>query len=491
MVPAHSATSPALGTGIRTGRMTTTTGHFLKGDSAATLAGQFGSAVRSLQFKATALVVVLTLSVTAIVSGYLLESSGEFARQEHDAQMVSSAAVLARAAGVAFTTKKLDDLKALAIESANGQPLLYVIISDEKGNQLAVAEHRNSGLLQTLHRNEAERVPVPGTPVVHAGGQDIPVYLDVAYPITVRDDSAGRSDIGQPGKLVGYVRTGMKANQWHQSMASRLDLVIGVGILATVAAIPLGFLLIRKIVTPLEGLSEAMDRFSQGKLDVRSPVIRQDEIGKLAEAFNRMADQHQQTHERIVRLNTELEERVAYRTQQLRELASREPLTGVFNRRYFNDMLERRFAEASRYGTDLSCIMMDLDAFKAANDAFGHQVGDELLVLTAGTIVGQLRSADVAARFGGDEFVILLPQTDAERAQVLAERIVERFTQDLNDRFPHVRVSMSMGIASLQMLEPKNADSLIRHADRALYDAKAAGKNRIVIAGQSPQAAAH
>lgn len=452
--------------------------------------GQFGGALRSLQFKATALVVVLTLSVTAIVSGYLLESSGEFSRQQHDTEMVNSAAVLARAAGAVIASGKLDDLKALAIESANGQPLLYVIISDEKGKQLTVAEHRSSRLLQTLQRNESERVPVPGTPMVHAGSQDTPVYLDVSYPIRARDESTSASDPAQPGKLVGYVRTGMKANWWHKTMASRLDLVIGVGILATVAAIPLGFLLIRKIVTPLEGLSEAMDRFSQGKLDVRSPVVRQDEIGKLAEAFNRMADQHQQTHERIVRLNTELEERVAYRTQQLRELASREPLTGVYNRRYFNDMLERRFAEASRYGTDLSCIMMDLDEFKAANDAFGHQVGDELLVLTAGTIVGQLRTADVAARFGGDEFVILLPQTDAERAQVLAERIIERFTQDRNDRFPHVRVSMSMGIASLQMLEAKDADTLIRHADRALYDAKAAGKGRVVIAGRPAQAIA-
>lgn len=462
--------------------MTTTTGHFPEGLSAPSLVGQVGGAVRSLQFKATALVVVLTLSVTAIVSGYLLESSGEFARQQHDMEMVNSAAVLARAASGVIAGNKLDDLQALAIESANGQPLLYVIFSDEKGKQLAVAEHRNSGLLQTLHRNESERVPVPGTPVVHAGSQETPVYLDVSYPITVRDEAGGQSVATQPGRLVGYVRTGMKANQWHKTMASRLDLVIGVGILATVAAIPLGFLLIRRIVTPLEGLSEAMDRFSQGKLEVRSPVIRQDEIGKLSEAFNRMADQHQQTHGRIVRLNTELEERVAYRTQQLRELASREPLTGVFNRRYFNDMLERRFAEASRYGTDLTCIMVDLDSFKATNDAFGHQVGDEILVLTAGTIVGQLRTADVVARFGGDEFVILLPQTDAERAQVLAERIAERFNQDRGDRFPHVRVSMSMGIASLQMLEPKDADTLIRHADRALYDAKAAGKNRIVIA---------
>lgn len=447
---------------------------------------QLRESVRSLQFKATAVVVMLTLTVTAVVSGYLLQSSGELARQQHDAQMVTSASVLARAAGALISSGRADELKALALESANGHPLLYVIISDPQGAQLAVAEHRNSQVLQRLQRNEKERVPVPGTPVFHERTEAVPVFLDVTYPITVREEAeSAAADAGRSAKLVGYVRTGMIGNQWHQSMSNRLDMVIGVGVLAMVAAIPLGFLLIRRIVRPLDGLSDAMFRFSQGRLDVRSPVVRHDEIGKLSEAFNRMADQHQQTHERIVRLNTELEERVTYRTQQLKELASREPLTGLYNRRYFNDMLERRFAEAARYGTDLSCIMMDLDGFKSANDAFGHQVGDELLVLTAGTIVGQLRTADVAARFGGDEFVLLLPQTDADRARVLAERIAERFGQELAERFPHARLSISMGIASLQILNPKNADSLIRFADRALYDAKAAGKNQIVSASRA------
>jgi len=443
--------------------------------------GRAMDSLLSLQFKATVLVVVLTLSVTAAVSGYLLQSSGQLAREQHDEQMVSAAALLAKAAGAILAGGDPTELKALAVESANGLPLLYVIFSDADGKQLAVAEHRSVKVLQRLQRNESERVPVPGTPVFLAPSEEAPVFLDVTYPINIRGDGDYGGE-NRASKLVGYVRTGMIANYWQRSMASKLDLVIGVGILATVVAIPLGFLLVRKIVAPLDGLAGAMLRFSQGKLDVRSPVTRRDEIGRLAATFNLMADQHQQTHERIVRLNAELEERVAYRTHQLRELASREPLTGLYNRRHFNEMLERRFSEAVRYSTDLSCLMIDLDEFKAANDAFGHQLGDELLVLTAGTIMGQLRTADLAARYGGDEFIILLPQTDAERAHVLAERMVERFSRDVAERFPNVRVSMSIGIASLQSLEPKDAESLIRYADRALYDAKKAGKNGIVTA---------
>jgi len=128
-----------------------------------------------------------------------------------------------------------------------------------------------------------------------------------------------------------------------------------------------------------------------------------------------------------------------------------------------------------------------LDEFKAANDAFGHLVGDELLVLAAETIACQLRSADLAARYGGDEFIILLPQTDGQNARSLAGRIVDRFSRELAERFPNVRISMSAGIASLQLLEPKDAESLIRFADRALYDAKKAGKNCIVSAMPTPK----
>ena len=108
--------------------------------------------------------------------------------------------------------------------------------------------------------------------------------------------------------------------------------------------------------------------------------------------------------------------------------------------------------------------------------------GDELLVLTANTITSQLRSADVAARFGGDEFIVLLPQTEAGRARVLCERIIEQFAIDVMERLPQVRSSMSVGIASLPSLDIKNPDLLVRAADHAMYKAKAAGKNCIVAA---------
>jgi diguanylate cyclase (GGDEF)-like protein len=436
-------------------------------------------ALLSLQFKATALVVVLTLSVTGVVAFYLIKSSGNLARQQYGEQMLASATLLAKAAAPLISADP-SALDRLAKESAKGQPLMHVTFSDTQGTMLAASGYRPDNLVREQNR-DVDGSSTPGLPVLRSETEDGPMLMDLTYPITSRADGVHGSNAAKT-RLLGYVRVSMEANTWQRSMESRLDLLVGVGVLALVAAIPLGFLLIRRIVGPLEDLSQAMLSFSMGKLDVRSSIRRRDELGRLAQAFNQMADQHQQTHMRIVRLNAELEERVAYRTHQLRELASRDPLTGLYNRRYFSEVLERCYAEAIRYHTALSCIMIDLDDFKSANDAFGHQVGDQVLQLAAGTIVGQLRTADVAARYGGDEFILLLPQTDADRTHVLGERIVERFNSELGERVPGSTVRMSMGIASLQTLESENAESLIQAADHALYMAKTAGKNRIVMA---------
>ena len=439
----------------------------------------------SLKCKATGLMVILILAVSASVSGYLLRSTGELARNQHDTHMISVAAMLSKAAGPIMVERDLDALRALAKTSANGAPLLYVIFSDEKGNQIAISEHGNSSVLRKLGQDDPQSVPVPGRPQLHRGDRKIPVFIDVTYPIVT---ALAESDPGEKypaTELLGYVRAGMVANHWQYTMSTKLDMVVGVGILAMAAAIPLGFLLVRRIILPLESLGHVMVRFSQGDLNARSTLLRNDEIGSLEAAFNRMADQHQHTHERIIRLNVELERRVAQRTQQLRELASREPLTGLYNRRYFNETLERRFSEALRYNADLSCIMIDMDGFKAVNDEYGHQVGDELLQLAAGTVASQLRTADVAARFGGDEFVALLPQTDAESARVLAERILEKFAQDIAERHPKLQTTMSIGIASLASLEENTPQALIRKADSLLYLAKEGGRNQIAMAEES------
>jgi len=195
-----------------------------------------------------------------------------------------------------------------------------------------------------------------------------------------------------------------------------------------------------------------------------------------------MASELSRSHDEVVALNQGLEQRVRQRTVQLSDLASREPLTGLYNRRHFSEIINRRFSESVRYGSDLTCMMIDLDDFKTVNDQFGHQQGDQVLLAVAAAISSQLRAADLAARYGGDEFVVLLPQTGAERAAGLADRIAQKFNTDRQSRFPEVQATLSIGIASLQDSSAETADDLIRRADRALYAAKKRGKDRIELA---------
>jgi len=445
---------------------------------------RFVALAHSLQFKSTLLVVGLTLGVAAAVSSYLLRASANMVHDAQRTEIVQLASMLARNAAHPIEYRDAEGLRQLAQKVTSDGPLEYIVFTGVDGAELASAE-RHPGAINEEHLPSGNGGPrLTGAPSYLASAEAHAPYLDITYPISTRTSQISKGD-DKKAELVGYLRAGILADVWHRSMSSTLDLLVGVGAIAVVVAIPLGFLLVRRIVSPLEALASAMLRFSEGDLSVRSPVHRRDELGKLADTFNRMADQHERAHERAVRLNVELERRVAQRTRQLRELAARDPLTGLFNRRRFGEALHHALAEAQRYNNELSCVMADLDAFKRVNDRFGHQVGDEILISTASTISSQLRTTDVAARFGGDEFVVLLTQTGASDAYVLGQRIAEKFASDVAERYPQIEVGISIGIASLRSADVSDAESLLRAADRAMYRAKAAGTNLVCLESDS------
>ncbi len=195
----------------------------------------------------------------------------------------------------------------------------------------------------------------------------------------------------------------------------------------------------------------------------------------------RLHGQLGRTIEEVRIKNEQLEDAVA----KLETMASTDPLTGIANRRAFNQAMDRRFAEAMRYDHDLAVVMIDLDGFKALNDRKGHQAGDLILQRTGRILEANCRRSDMAGRFGGDEFVILLPETDLQTARVVAQRVKEEFDLTaqalLADADPPIAVSMSIGISCIRHSRPVNPEQLIGHADEALYRAKAAGKTQIVI----------
>ncbi|AJX16970.1 GGDEF domain-containing protein [Burkholderia ubonensis] len=162
--------------------------------------------------------------------------------------------------------------------------------------------------------------------------------------------------------------------------------------------------------------------------------------------------------------------------------SARDGLTGVYNRSHFNDHFHLLFLQARRQGEPLSLLMVDVDHFKAYNDAFGHVKGDACLIAVANALTGVVRRpADLVARYGGEEFAIVLPNTGARGARLVAEEAREAVLRlNLPTRGPAGRVSVSVGCATAAPDEPMMPDALIEAADAALYRAKDAGRNRIM-----------
>lgn len=202
------------------------------------------------------------------------------------------------------------------------------------------------------------------------------------------------------------------------------------------------------------------------------------EAWKIKQENKRLHEQQQQAAREISVKNQQLKESL----QKLEQMAATDPLTSLYNRRHFGEVLERHFAEAARYGKDLACIMCDLDGYKKLNDTMGHQFGDKILQAAAKIISCNLRVMDVAARYGGDEFVILLPHASAELACNVGERIHSQFVFQMRSLVPsELSLTLSMGVSSIQHNRPANSDQLVALADEALYDAKHRGKNQTII----------
>jgi two-component system, cell cycle response regulator len=177
--------------------------------------------------------------------------------------------------------------------------------------------------------------------------------------------------------------------------------------------------------------------------------------------------------------------------KRVEEVAATDPLTGLYNRRHFGRVSEQLWSEAQRHDHDLACIMIDLDGYKQLNDRYGHQVGDQVLVVAGKVITANLRRADVAARYGGDEFILLLSHASADEASGVAARIRDEYRTAVAGLLRrNETATMSIGVASRRSDEPLGADQLVALADAGLYKAKAAGRNRIIISATAEKKAA-
>jgi diguanylate cyclase (GGDEF)-like protein len=178
----------------------------------------------------------------------------------------------------------------------------------------------------------------------------------------------------------------------------------------------------------------------------------------------------------IRRIATEL----AVSNRRLQQVALTDPLTGVPNRRFAMERLDQEWAAANRSGHPLSCLVIDVDHFKQVNDTYGHDIGDEVLKLTAETLKRFSRVQDTVSRVGGEEFLVICPDTDATAAHQCADRLRKAVAAAPMDAGGFtIQVTISIGVATRDktMADP---DALTKRADRAVYQAKRAGRNRTV-----------
>ena len=201
-----------------------------------------------------------------------------------------------------------------------------------------------------------------------------------------------------------------------------------------------------------------------------------------------LREKNRRFEKELEKAQDELERKVKERTfelmeanRKLNELSITDGLTGLYNHRYFLRELETEFGKALRYGRSLALLLLDIDHFKDVNDRYGHPCGDLVLKNVAGLVKGSLRNSDVAARCGGDELAIILPETNLSKASEVAEKLRRHLGQNPfawnGDSF---RITCSIGVAAVPDMGIDNWNALLESADKSLYRAKRKGRNTVV-----------
>lgn len=243
---------------------------------------------------------------------------------------------------------------------------------------------------------------------------------------------------------------------------------------AALLALALGVLLSRGLSRQLQHLISAVRAIQQGTLRQNVPVAGRDEVALLARAFNEMSVELAQSHEDLQASHRT----ISTQADQLRELSVRDALTGLHNRRYFDEQAASLYRHAVRYQRSFSVVIADIDFFKRINDQHTHATGDAVLRAVGEIFRAHMRESDLVARYGGEEFVMAFPETSLAQATALCDKLRQLIAahpwQELN---PQLAVTISIGVAA--DLQAGSAEAMLQQADAMLYRAKQDGRNRV------------
>lgn len=258
---------------------------------------------------------------------------------------------------------------------------------------------------------------------------------------------------------------------WMKLRNRFLEFVGVLMIIVTLVALYMG----HSIVTPLKQLISAAKGIAEGNLDIYLPSKRKDEVGQLTTIFNQMTDVLRNKHKEITSVNQAMQQQ----NQLLQKLSVTDGLTGLYNRAKLNTLLAEQLARLQRNNRAFCLLMIDVDYFKNINDKLGHIMGDKILVTLASVLLKSVRTIDYAARYGGDEFMAILVETNSSAAIKTAERIRSEVSAACR-KFEEnpVEITLSIGITQSHP-DDATPGELVARADMALYEAKKLGRNRV------------
>ena len=260
-------------------------------------------------------------------------------------------------------------------------------------------------------------------------------------------------------------------------MLRRVTIAVVGGLMLSIGV--LAYLFGHALVRPVRRLSEEAARVAAGNLDVDIPVAGLSEVSYLTQVFNHMVASLRRGREKLSAANNTLRET----NKELRQISITDGLTGLFNRKHIMELLDREISRSIRYSRPVSVLMLDIDHFKNINDTHGHQTGDVMMRQLADLLHTMVRDSDCVGRYGGEEFLIVLHDSDAQSGAEAAERIRQKVQElEVTINREKISVTVSIGIASCPKYG-KDADAVICAADEALYQAKSGGRNRAVLAG--------